>query len=461
MADDIDPALRALLDAETRHLVRWRTVVGCTVALCIIPFYAVADSLVYPAWFQTLLVWRLIGMVLTGGILAALFSPVGIAHPEWLGLLLGGELGFTMSGFPVLLLGYATPASVGFMLTILGTALFIPLRLSYIVALSAGMVAMYVAAALVHGQIDSWGLFYSNVSFIVTASLVGLISMRAVARLRLREFSTRTALEAAVRDKTALAAALEQRTNQFQLANQEMEDLLYVASHDLRAPLINVQGFTREVHLGLDALRHELPGTPEARAVVADLEESIQFILTAVARMDALIGTLLNLSRIATRTTPTDVVPLGPMVDKIVDSFRYQLDQKQITIALADLPVVIGDPVRLNQAISNLIDNAIKYMGDRPVRRIEIGAQTTDGTCACFVRDSGPGIPTAKHDTVFRLFHRLANGTVPGEGIGLTMVRKIIEKHGGRVWVEGAPDEGSTFWFTLRLAPDSDRLPGG
>jgi len=197
-------------------------------------------------------------------------------------------------------------------------------------------------------------------------------------------------------------------------------------------------------------LRRELPPTPEARALVTDLDESTRFILTAVARMDGLIGSLLNLSRIATRTNPTDVVPLGAMVDAIVDSFRYQIDQKQITIAIGDLPVVIGDPVRLNQAVSNLVDNAIKYMGDRPVRRIEIGARIDDGTATCFVRDSGPGIPKAKHETVFRLFHRLPNGAVPGEGIGLTMVRKIIEKHGGRVWLEAEPDEGTTFFFTLR-----------
>jgi len=332
------------------------------------------------------------------------------------------------------------------------------------VLMSALLLAIYVGCALAHGAITGWGEFWTNVSFILTASVVGLVSTRAAAALHRREFRTRTALEDAVRQKTELASALEEKRAQLQLTNQEMEDLLYVASHDLRAPLINVQGFSRELLLAFEGLRRELPATPEARALVTDVNESIQFILTAVARMDGLIGTLLNLSRVATRTNPTEVVPLGAMVDEIIDSFRYQIDQKQITIAINDLPAVIGDPVRLNQAVSNLVDNAIKYMGDRPVRRIEIGARSENGTCTCYVRDSGAGIPKAKHETVFRLFHRLATGGgVPGEGIGLTMVRKIIEKHGGRVWVEAAPDEGSTFYFTLRpagsghLAPDDAR----
>jgi signal transduction histidine kinase len=173
-----------------------------------------------------------------------------------------------------------------------------------------------------------------------------------------------------------------------------------------------------------------------------------------------LIGSLLNVSRVATRTDPTEIVELGPMVDGILDSFRYQLEQKQITLAVGHLPAVVGDPVRLNQALSNLLDNAIKYMGDRPVRRIEIGAHSRDRMCECYVRDSGPGIPPARREHVFRLFYRLNTGPIPGEGIGLTIVRKIVEKHGGRVWVDNAPEEGTTFRFTLPLAPAAGYVSG-
>ncbi|HUI25155.1 MAG TPA: ATP-binding protein [Candidatus Kryptonia bacterium] len=461
MADAVEAALLAKFDAETRRLVRWRTIVGCALVLTINPLYILSDYWLYPVQFALLASSNLVCLVATGVVLIAMYRPIGKAYPHWFGVFLCLELGFATAGVPVLLLGPAASESAGFMLIILGVALLMPWQMVHGVLVSGLFLAMYVVCALAHGPIDGGGHFWANVSLIVTASVVGLVSMRAGAALHWREFRTRNALEEAVRQETELAAALEEKRAQLQLTNQEMEDLLYVASHDLRAPLINVQGFTRELQIAIEALRRELPASPEVRALVTDVDESIRFILTAVARMDGLIGSLLNLSRIATRTNPTEVVPLGPMVDKIIDSFRFQIDQKRITIAIDALPVVIGDPVRLNQAVSNLVDNAIKYMGDRPVRRIEIGASSANGTCTCYVRDSGSGIPKAKHETIFRLFHRLGGGNVPGEGIGLTMVRKIIEKHGGRVWVEAMPDEGSTFFFTLRPATAAGTVEEG
>jgi signal transduction histidine kinase len=461
MAEALEPGLQAEFDEERRRLIRRRTVLACILTLSIAPLYAVADAFVYPERFYTLVVGRLLCVLLTGSVLIVLRYPVGERHPDWLGLLLGLEIGFMVSGMPVLLLGYATPYFVGFMIVILAVALLMPWRTLHTVLLSAGLVTMYLVASLVHGHIQSPGMFLTNTSFILTASVVALVSIRAGAELHRREFRTRSALQGALGQKSELAARLEEQTKRLELVNQEMEDLLYVASHDLRAPLINVQGFTRELQLALEELRREPPTSPETRAVVRDIDESLGFILSAVSRMDSLIGLLLNLSRIATRTNPTETVPLAQMVDSIIDSFRYQLDQKQVTVVIGNLPEVMGDPVRLSQAISNLVDNAIKYMGDRPMRRIEIGANSVNGTCACYVRDSGSGIPPEKQESIFRLFHRLHNGSVPGEGIGLTMVRKIIEKHGGHVWVEAAPGEGSIFWFTLRAAHAASAHLGG
>ena len=255
----------------------------------------------------------------------------------------------------------------------------------------------------------------------------------------------RTTLIEDLRHKTGELAALNQ---QWAVLNQEMEDVLYVASHDLRAPLINVQGFAREVRLGLSDLRAHTNGAPETNAIYTDTDESLGFIDSAIQRMDGLIQGLLNVSRIATRTNPTDEVSLQLVVEKIIETFRYQLDQSRIQITVGALPTVRGDRLRLTQVFSNLIDNAIKYMGDSASRTIEIGARHDNGTPTLFVKDSGPGIPAMSQDAVFRLFRRLANG-VPGEGLGLTMVRKIIEKHGGRIWIVSEPGQGTTFLFTL------------
>ncbi|MBI4515478.1 MAG: HAMP domain-containing histidine kinase [Deltaproteobacteria bacterium] len=451
-AEAFGPALQAQFELETRRLMRRRAVVACVLVLCIAPFYMVADYMLYATDFATLTAWRLVCVLLTSAILAAVRGPLGERHPDWLVLLLGIVVGCMFAAVPALMEGYDTPYFVALTLLILGLPIFMPCRAGDVLLLSGVLLFAYVAAALMHGRIHNPAVFLTNVSLLVTSGAVALVGMRIGAAMRRTEFLARHQLEDAVRDKSAMAAVLEQQSARLALANQEMEDLLYVASHDLRAPLINVQGFTRELQLSLDELRRESPASPETRAVSGDIDESIQFILAAVSRMDGLIGSLLNVSRIATRTNPTEAVSLGPMVETIIDTFRYQLDQKQITISVGDLPAVIGDPLRLNQAFSNLVDNAIKYMGERAVRRIEIGAQSADDTCTCFVRDTGPGIPKGKQEAVFRLFHRLPNGGVPGEGIGLTMVRKIVEKHGGRIWLESVPDEGSTFWFTLRLA---------
>jgi signal transduction histidine kinase len=216
--------------------------------------------------------------------------------------------------------------------------------------------------------------------------------------------------------------------------------------------LINVQGFAHEVRLGLADLRTHPNGAPQVGAIFSDTEESLGFIDTAVHRMDALIQGLLNVSRISTRTNPTDEVCLQKVVEKTVESFRYQLDQSHIHVTVGPLPTVRGDTLRLTQVFSNLIDNAIKYMGDSPTRAIEIGTRDGNGTPTVFVKDTGPGIPSQSQEAVFRLFRRLANGAVAGEGLGLTMVRKIVEKHGGRIWIESTPGQGSTFCFTLRGA---------
>jgi len=448
----LEPGQQERLEEETRRLVRRRTVVACWLAISIPPLYLLSDCFLYSEHWLLLGSCRFAGVVLAAAILIVVRSPVGEMHAVRLGQLLGIEVGLVVSAIPVLLVGYQSPYYVGFVLVILAMALLMPWPTPAALTVTAVLVAMYGGAALAHGRIDRPDLFLTNASFIVTAGIVALVGMRMGAVLRLREFRTRCAMEETLRHRGELAKALEQRTKQLGALNQEMEDLLYVASHDLRAPLINVQGFSRELRLTLGELRREHPMSPESRALFADIDESIEFILTAVARMDGLIGSLLNVSRIATRTNPTDVVPLGPMVDTIIDTFRYQLDQRQITVAIGNLPEVIGDPLRLNQAISNLVDNAIKYIGDRPIRRIEIGASTQNGSCACYVRDSGPGVPKDKQEAIFRLFQRLENGAGAGEGLGLTLVRKIIEKHGGRVWLEASPERGSTFWFTLQPA---------
>ncbi len=459
-------------DRESRELVRSRAEIAAWLALILVPVFGVTDYFLYPTHFAALMSLRMASVGCSAAILVLLRTSMGSRYPAYLTMLLAAEVGMAVCGMPVYYTGFQTPHYVTLSLLILSLAILIPWSPRQCAALSGALASMYVVAALLHGPISDVQAFVTQVSAVIAAGLIAVISLSVAERLRRSEFMSRAALQRALQEKSRLVDDLREKTVKLEALNLDMEDLLYVASHDLRAPLINVQGFAREVQLGLADLRDQGIANPEAKVIYDDIEESLRFILSAISRMDSLIGSLLNVSRIATRTNPSEQVALSPMLEKIVESFRYQLDQKRIELRVGGLPAVTGDAVRLNQVFSNLIDNAIKFMGESRRRSIEIGIRNGHangngdrrggerstangaGSPIFFVRDSGPGIPAESQDTVFRLFRRLGS-TVPGEGLGLTMVRKIVEKHGGRIWIESSPGDGASFCFTLRSGGDA------
>jgi signal transduction histidine kinase len=444
-------------EAERRRLLRQRAVIASILGSVLVPLFGVSDYLLYRPDVVPLVGVRILSCIVSGGILLLLRGSFGRRHASGLAIALSLQIGLAIAVVPVAVTGADTPY-VSMALLILSLAALLPWTAVQSAFLSASLAALFVASALFHGVVISRA-FTTQVSAVVVTGAIALVIASLSDKLRAREFAARRALRGASREKTRLIEDLRRRSGelaalnqQWATLNQEMEDLLYVASHDLRAPLINVQGFTHEVRLGLSDLRRYTNGAPEATAIYGDTDESLGFIDSAIQRMDGLIQGLLNVSRIATRTNASDEVCLQQVVEKIIDSFRYQLDQSRIQTVVGTLPAVRGDTVRLTQVFSNLIDNAIKYMGDAPTRVIEVGTRHHDGTPTLFVKDSGPGIPAKSQEAVFRLFRRLTNG-VPGEGLGLTMVRKIVEKHGGRIWIESSPGHGATFCFTLPESP--------
>jgi signal transduction histidine kinase len=446
------PGSTILLDRyeRERHRLTWRRLrTGCALATGLVPFYVLMDYLLYPRWFAALLVLRTLSVALSlAGIIATRRARTECsAYVVTYGLCFG--LALLNAGTPVFWLGYSVPYYVALIVLVFGIALLLPLRPAQAGMVAGGLFALYLVASLLHGRITSWVELACNTSFIGTAVAIVLVSVGASERLRRREFDVRVALETACAEKAALAAALADKSNRLVRLNREMEDLVYVASHDLRAPLINVQGFSRELQIGLQRIRSCNGKSPEHTALFADIDESLQYVLTAVASMDGLINSLLNVSRVATRTNPTERIDLQKLVQKVGDSLHHQLTATGIALEIASLPVVTGDAMQLGRVFSNLIENATKYMGSSPERRIEVGMRHVDGQRRFYVADTGPGIPEEAHELIFRLFRRLPNGSIPGEGIGLAMVRKIIEKHGGQIWVESAPGKGATFWFTL------------
>ena len=281
-------------------------------------------------------------------------------------------------------------------------------------------------------------------SILATTAAVGLANARLVRALH------EESAKLADRSRTLEHAnrSLAETTSELTSLNREMEDLLYIASHDLRAPLINIQGFAHEARRQLSSVEGKFE--PETREVLADIEESLRFVHTSSAKMDTLISALLDISRIASRDLERESLDLNDLVRRVVESFEFVLKEREIQVRVGSLPPAHADPIRIEQVFSNLIDNAIKYIGEGR-REIRVGA-VAGAVTEYFVRDTGIGLTPAERKKIFRLFRRGRATGIPGEGIGLTLVRKIVERHGGRIWVESEEGKGTTFWFTLAPA---------
>jgi signal transduction histidine kinase len=170
----------------------------------------------------------------------------------------------------------------------------------------------------------------------------------------------------------------------------------------------------------------------------------------AVTKMQRLLNELLKLSRIGRIMNPPEVVPFGEIVSEALRVVEGSLRARQVRVKVeADLPSLYGDRARLVEVIQNLVDNGAKFMGDQADPLIEIGATSIDGKRAFYVRDNGIGVDADQHERIFGLFNKLDTNT-EGTGIGLALVKRIIEVHGGRIWLESeGKGNGSTFYFTL------------
>jgi PAS domain S-box-containing protein len=234
----------------------------------------------------------------------------------------------------------------------------------------------------------------------------------------------------------------EKLIRELEVKNAELERFTYTVSHDLKSPLVTIQGY-----LGL--LNQDLSsGKPER--VHSDMER----ISDATRKMEQLLKDLLELSRIGRVMNPSKKVPFEEVVRETLEIVHGQLEAHGVTVhTQSDLPFVYGDRQRLTEVLQNLLDNAAKYMGNQKEPLIEIGHSDGDaerGKAIFFVKDNGIGIAPQYYERIFGLFNKL-DATTEGTGIGLALVKRIVEVHGGRVWVEsdGVPGNGSAFYFTL------------
>ena len=253
----------------------------------------------------------------------------------------------------------------------------------------------------------------------------------------------RTLRITAIRDMTdrkRVELERERLINELKARNAEMEQFSYTVSHDLKSPLVTINGF-------VGALERDLrDGNSE------HVQSDLSRIRSASAKMSELLDNLLELSRIGRIGGVFAPVPMGAVAREAEERVAGLLARGKVQLTIApDLPVVRGDRSRLVQVLQNLFENAAKYMGSQPQPRIELGARAEGEDCICFVRDNGIGIDPRYAERIFGLFEKLDPRSA-GTGIGLALVRRIIEFHGGRIWVESDGRNGSTFVFRLPRA---------
>lgn len=241
--------------------------------------------------------------------------------------------------------------------------------------------------------------------------------------------------------------SLAERTAELERSNRDLADYASVASHDLQGPLITISMYA-------DVLRQRLT---EAGSVDAELAESVG---AAAARLRLLVRDLLTYSRVGQGDMHWDDVDLGVLTDQVVEDLAGPIEERGARVERGELPVVRGDRQRLRQLFQNLVANAVKFSDDTPL--VEVEGRTQGGDVRVTVRDHGIGFDPAQGEEIFRPFNRLqeASGR-EGSGIGLAICQRIVVRHGGRIWVESAPGEGSAFHFVLPLASPEAARPAG
>jgi len=268
------------------------------------------------------------------------------------------------------------------------------------------------------------------------------------------------------------AADMNRANLDLDLKNQEIEMFVYSVSHDLRSPLVNLQGFSQELGLARDELRRLFAdkisplSCERAKALIErDVSEPINYIQAAVTRLSSIIDALLRLSRAGRVEYHPRLVELAPVVARIVASLRGSIAKCDAGVTIHSLPSVWADPAAAEQIFANLIGNAINYLDPNRPGVIEIGTvdRPVEGMVSprtCFVKDNGLGIAPAYLPKVFAIFQRLHGDVAVGEGVGLALVRRVVERHGGRVWVESEEGKGSTFFVALPRSSETSPLPG-
>ena len=251
------------------------------------------------------------------------------------------------------------------------------------------------------------------------------------------------AQSALYRTNQELERRVVQRTAELTRSNQELENFAYIVSHDLQEPLRKMKSFSQ-------LLAKECQGqfTENEKA-----QRYLDYIIDAAGRQRNMIQALLNYSRLGRNDSPKVFINLNAVIEKVIEDLSISIAETQTTVTVSKLPTVEASATQMAQLFLNLIRNGIKFQGEAPPR-IQIEAELQSSEWLISVQDNGIGLKPKYAERIFQIFQRLhSRSEYPGTGIGLAICRKIVEDHGGRIWVDSEPGQGSTFYFTLPVSP--------
>lgn len=262
-----------------------------------------------------------------------------------------------------------------------------------------------------------------------------------------------------VTEKKSAEDAIKKLNLELVEKNNELEQLIFVASHDLRSPLVNIQGFSKEliehfnqIKIMLENIKELVTDRNKLNALLEEeIPESLRYILTSVHKMDSLLAGILKLSRMGRTAMIIKELNMNKLVSDIIKTFEFKIKDMNLNLEINDLPNCKADEIMMIQVFSNLIDNALKYLPDTRPGKIKIsGIKKAEEIIYC-VEDNGIGIAVEHHQKIFEMFYRLNTSKIKGDGIGLSIIKKTLERHNGKVWVESELDKGSKFFISLPL----------
>jgi signal transduction histidine kinase len=303
---------------------------------------------------------------------------------------------------------------------------------------------------------------------LASLALVAIVGLMSVIIIRRYIDDLQASREEVARINAGLERAVEERTEELVRANEEIQRFAYIVSHDLRAPLVNVMGYTSELQTAghafdrqLAAIEEKAPDLVDKEAITAareDVPEAIDFIRASTAKMDRLIKAILKLSREGRRLLVPEPIEMSAMAQAHADSLKHQTEAAGAEIIIDPLPGLVSDRLSIDQIMGNLLDNAVKFLDRSRPGIIRVSGETEGPFVVYRVQDNGRGIAGVDRERVFELFRRAGAQDRPGEGLGLAFVKNSVRRLGGMIDLDSSPGQGST--FTLKFPKALRELPG-